>query len=39
MGFIRFISFEPLIGRIGAVDLTDIDWAIVGGEFGLGYAR
>lgn len=32
--FIRFISFEPLIGPIGAVDLTDIDWAIVGGESG-----
>ncbi|MCA1652971.1 MAG: DUF5131 family protein [Sphingomicrobium sp.] len=33
-GFIRFISFEPLIGAVGAVDLTDIDWAIVGGESG-----
>jgi protein gp37 len=33
-GYIRFISFEPLIGPIGAVDLTDIDWAIVGGESG-----
>jgi protein gp37 len=33
-GFIRFISFEPLIGPIGAVDLTGIDWAIVGGESG-----
>jgi protein gp37 len=32
--FIRFISFEPLIGPVGAVDLTDIDWAIVGGESG-----
>jgi protein gp37 len=32
--FIRFISFEPLIGAVGAVDLTDIDWAIVGGESG-----
>lgn len=31
---IRFISFEPLIGSIGQVDLTDIDWAIVGGESG-----
>ncbi len=30
----RFISFEPLIGAIGNVDLTDIDWAIVGGESG-----
>lgn len=33
-GFIRFISFEPLIGAVGSVDLTDIDWAIVGGESG-----
>lgn len=31
---IRFISFEPLIGAVSAADLTDIDWAIVGGESG-----
>ena len=31
---IRFISFEPLIGPVGDVDLTDIHWAIVGGESG-----
>ncbi len=31
---IRFISFEPLIGAVGAVDLTGIHWAIVGGESG-----
>lgn len=31
---IRFISFEPLIGAVGAVDLQDIQWAIVGGESG-----
>ena len=30
----RFISFEPLLGRIGDVDLTGIAWAIVGGESG-----
>lgn len=30
----RFISFEPLLGPIGAVDLTGIAWAIVGGESG-----
>ncbi|MDO9452067.1 MAG: DUF5131 family protein [Stagnimonas sp.] len=29
---IRFVSFEPLIGPVGAVDLTSIHWAIVGGE-------
>jgi len=32
--YIRFISFEPLIGSVGAINLTDIDWAIVGGESG-----
>lgn len=32
--FIRFISFEPLIGPVGDVDLSGIDWAIVGGESG-----
>ena len=31
---VRFISFEPLIGPIVDPDLTDIHWAIVGGESG-----
>ncbi|WP_083900825.1 DUF5131 family protein [Azospirillum sp. B4] len=31
---IRFISFEPLIGSVGSVDLDGIHWAIVGGESG-----
>lgn len=31
---IRFISFEPLIGPVGTVDLRGIHWAIVGGESG-----
>lgn len=31
---VRFISFEPLIGDVGRVDLTGIHWAIVGGESG-----
>lgn len=31
---IRFVSFEPLIGSVLGVDLTDIHWAIVGGESG-----
>ncbi len=31
---VRFISFEPLIGSVGRISLTDIDWAIVGGESG-----
>jgi protein gp37 len=33
---VRFVSFEPLLGSVGAVDLTGIDWAIVGGESGPG---
>lgn len=31
---IRFISFEPLIGPVGNIDLSAIHWAIVGGESG-----
>lgn len=31
---IRFISFEPLIGSVGKVNLKNIHWAIVGGESG-----
>lgn len=30
----RFISFEPLIGKVGRVDLTGIAWVITGGESG-----
>lgn len=33
---VRFISFEPLLGAIGQVDLRGIAWAIVGGESGPG---
>ena len=33
---VKFISFEPLLGDIGKVDLRGIDWAIVGGESGPG---
>lgn len=32
----RFLSIEPLIGPMGTVDLTGIDWVIVGGESGPG---
>lgn len=32
---IRFISFEPLIGSVGKLDLKGIHWAIIGGESGL----
>ena len=30
----KFISFEPLLESLGAADLRDIDWVIVGGESG-----
>jgi protein gp37 len=32
---VKFISFEPLIGDVGQVNLEGIDWAIVGGESGF----
>jgi len=31
---IKFVSFEPLLGPVGQVNLEGIDWAIVGGESG-----
>ena len=31
---VKFISFEPLLENINNIDLTGIDWAIVGGESG-----
>lgn len=31
---VRFISFEPLIGSVGEIDLSKVHWAIVGGESG-----
>jgi len=34
----RFVSFEPLIGPIGEIDLSGMDWVVVGGELGR-YAR
>lgn len=33
---IKFLSIEPLLGPISNLDLTDIDWVIVGGESGPG---
>jgi protein gp37 len=33
---IHFISFEPLLEDLGPVDLTGIDWIIIGGESGPG---
>lgn len=31
---VRFLSVEPLLGQLGWVDLTGIDWVILGGESG-----
>ena len=33
---VKFISAEPLLGSISALNLEDIDWLIVGGESGAG---
>ena len=33
----RFISFEPLLGPVGPINLDDIHWVIIGGESGTGY--
>jgi protein gp37 len=32
----RFLSIEPLVGAVGELNLTGIDWVIVGGESGPG---
>jgi protein gp37 len=32
---IRFLSCEPLIDDLGEIDLSGIDWIIVGGESGI----
>ena len=33
---VKFLSLEPLLGPLDTLDLTGIDWAIVGGESGPG---
>ena len=33
---VKFLSLEPLLGALKNLDLTEIDWAIVGGESGYG---
>ena len=33
---IRFLSLEPLLGPLGRLDFSGIDWVIVGGESGPG---
>jgi protein gp37 len=34
---VRFLSLEPLLGPLPSLDLTGIDWVIVGGESGPDY--
>lgn len=36
---VRFVSAEPLLEDLGAVDFTGLDWVIVGGESGRGARR
>lgn len=31
---VKFVSFEPLLGPVGEIDLSGVDWVIVGGESG-----
>lgn len=33
---VKFLSIEPMVGPVGDLDLTSIDWVIVGGESGPG---
>jgi protein gp37 len=33
---VRFVSYEPALADLGAVDLEGVDWLIVGGESGPG---
>ena len=33
---VRFLSIEPLLEDLDELDLSNIDWAIVGGESGPG---
>ena len=32
--FVKFLSIEPLIGKVESVEFKNIDWVIVGGESG-----
>ena len=36
---VRFVSFEPLLGRIRRVSLRGMHWAIIGGESGPRFRR
>lgn len=35
-GTVRFLSVEPLLEDLGEIELSGIDWVIVGGESGIG---
>lgn len=35
--WVHFLSCEPLLGPLPSLDLSNIQWVIVGGESGLGY--
>lgn len=34
--YIKYVSFEPLLGHVRCLNLKNIDWVIVGGESGPG---
>lgn len=36
---IKFVSFEPLLGSVGRVNLEGMSWAIVGGESGPNHRK
>ncbi|MDG4784771.1 phage Gp37/Gp68 family protein [Micromonospora sp. WMMD1102] len=36
---VRFVSAEPLLGPLGAIDLEGVHWLIAGGESGAGCRR
>jgi len=36
-GYVKFVSFEPLLGDIGKVDFSGINWVIIGGESGINH--
>jgi len=36
---LRFVSFEPLLGPMGNLDLRGIDWAIIGAQTGPGAVK
>jgi protein gp37 len=36
---VKFLSLEPLLGPLTSLNLSDIDWVIVGGESGPGARR